>query len=445
MNARELQSTTSASRRCVSPSALKRDNRRIWSYHVEAHHPREGHYILHIATQSLATTFDIRTFNETLYCLECGSVFQSAVPESAFQPCEYEYEALDHSKDQIRFIVLDAGEEADPISCRIYTRQLRHKYEKRTVWVGAICIDQTSAHERNHQVSMMDRIYKGAFIVEICIHDPGQCYEGAMMFFASAGPERGHLTDLDNLAFHTGHKRGHLADLDGRAFQQHPHVAQLKALLRRRYFTRVWIIQEVLLAKVAMLHVNNDIVQFAQHTLEVVQETCRANYVHIDSLEKWASILKRDRGIMSCLRLAMACSASDPKDKVFAITSLLRPEIRFLIPINYTSSLGEVLRNAVTACIAECGDLSILSYASLPSNGKHSLGMDPTFTATHFKEFLANEDYEDEPVVFFERPVECSPITWSIANGTCSCFYRRATWARAISVPSTQRGPHRRL
>jgi sulfur relay (sulfurtransferase) DsrC/TusE family protein len=61
----------------------------------------------------------------------------------------------------------------DPISCHgeellvtsnciAAMRQLRHKYRTRVLWIDAICIDQNSKNERNHQVRLMGEIYSTA-------------------------------------------------------------------------------------------------------------------------------------------------------------------------------------------------------------------------------------------------------------------------------------------
>lgn len=42
---------------------------------------------------------------------------------------------------------------------------LRHETEERTLWIDAICIDQSNVHERNQQVSLMSYIYTRAEMV----------------------------------------------------------------------------------------------------------------------------------------------------------------------------------------------------------------------------------------------------------------------------------------
>ena len=83
----------------------------------------------------------------------------------------------------------------------------------------------------------------------------------------------------------------------------------------------------------------------------------------------------------------MQCSATDSRDKIFAIASLLRPEVRGLISIDYSTRLKEIFQDAVTACIADCGDLDILCFASLSPD--REVKTTPNFTIAHFQAFLA--------------------------------------------------------
>jgi hypothetical protein len=52
-------------------------------------------------------------------------------------------------------------------NCDSALRQLRSKTRKRRIWVDAICINQEDVNDRNHQVDMMDLVYKKAKRVHI--------------------------------------------------------------------------------------------------------------------------------------------------------------------------------------------------------------------------------------------------------------------------------------
>ena len=108
-----------------------------------------------------------------------------------------------------------------------------------SLWVDQICIDQSSINERNHQVSVMGQIYRQASTVLIWLGPAGQNSDLAMKMLA------------DGKVLAQAGKRPNWYD-DSRGY---PQIAKesfwkpLLSLLQRPYWCRVWIVQEVLLAK----------------------------------------------------------------------------------------------------------------------------------------------------------------------------------------------------
>jgi hypothetical protein len=47
-------------------------------------------------------------------------------------------------------------------NCVLAMRRLRHRFRTRLLWIDAICIDQTSGEEKQHQVQLMGDVYSKA-------------------------------------------------------------------------------------------------------------------------------------------------------------------------------------------------------------------------------------------------------------------------------------------
>lgn len=116
--------------------------------------------------------------------------------------------------------------------------QLREKQEYTPVWVDAICINQKNKEELNHQLSLMSRIYCDATWVifwlgkdDATTHKAAQCLEGL---------ERAESFIIQSM----GHNKPATEFLDSIP-RQSRHALTL--LLRRRWFSRVWTLQEALL------------------------------------------------------------------------------------------------------------------------------------------------------------------------------------------------------
>jgi hypothetical protein len=265
-------------------------------------------------------------------------------------------------------------------NCRNTLRQLRRADRIRHVWLDAICINQGHTSERNHQVSIMDQIYRKAAAVAICVQRTGHDYQGALDLLAPDGASRDKLKLLTQSEL-----------------QERPEVLQLISLFDARYFSRVWVIQEVLSAEVAVLHVNDRTVRFTGEALRAPDALFQAVRLDIPRLPRWASIWTRKWDIISLLSMSLNCSASDPRDKVFAIVSLLEPEVRAMISIEYMATTQEVFTQAVMACIRACGDLEILSFAEVLSEERKPA--EASFTMDNFLQFLqqrkARRDLQD--------------------------------------------------
>lgn len=311
---------------------------------------------------------DIRKFDEVRCCLACGeAVFESSPTATTKEIAgsSYQYRRLNYTLGQeIRLIELLPGLPSDDIRCNIvhvnlddnpefeavsytwatedgddtlsktiYTsnnaaisvtanclsalRQLRRISSIRRLWVDAVCIDQTNTSERNHQVTMMTQIYTKAVNVRICIED------------LQTRPFVDHPVPIDY----------------GPLFEWLPNPTNfipeliyrsLKRLISLRYFQRVWVIQEVALARVLYLHVNYREILFSRAILQYIQRKYPTKGVlSWDTSSKIADVL-------TCLRAGRGVQCADPKDKVFAVLGLMEPVARSLIPINYALKVEEL-------------------------------------------------------------------------------------------------------
>jgi hypothetical protein len=104
----------------------------------------------------------------------------------------------------------------------IALRHLRSAVKSRTLWVDAVCIDQSNPKERAQQVRLMDRIYKSASTVLVWL-----------------GPSEKN-SDLVMRRIQFFHKKYWLT---------YEFQVGLMEILYRPWFTRIWVIQEFLLGK----------------------------------------------------------------------------------------------------------------------------------------------------------------------------------------------------
>ncbi|KAG9615622.1 HET-domain-containing protein, partial [Aureobasidium melanogenum] len=118
-------------------------------------------------------------------------------------------------------------------------RILRHpRRNKRRLWIDALCIDQKNQEEKSLQISHMSIIFNSATKVLVWL-----------------GPDD---SDSD-LAFEFV-RRCLNSDVFDRAMRD-PHVSKdikaLVSLMKRPWFSRRWIVQEIAVARAAILHCGN--------------------------------------------------------------------------------------------------------------------------------------------------------------------------------------------
>ena len=250
------------------------------------------------------------------------------------------FEALSYTwgekKDGL-FVKILAEGEAYAISIRpnleSALRQLRSPKEYKFFWVDALCINQEDEDEKSSQIQRTSDIYNNATNVCVWLGVEEEDSAKAMNFIRRCL----NLDDFDQLV------RDSLASKEW---------AALFALMRRPWFSRRWIIQEIALARNATLHCGKDQVdwrEFAdvtslfasrQHDIrQLFRESTafrnppdylgdlnelgavRLVYASDNLVRKWEDgrIMERLLSLEALMSSLSAFEASDPHDIVYAI------------------------------------------------------------------------------------------------------------------------------
>jgi hypothetical protein len=137
-------------------------------------------------------------------------------------------------------------------------RYMRLKDKVRVLWLDAICINQADDGERGHQVSQMGMIYSQATTVRVWLGLPDHSTRTACRFFSNP-----------STAQQLKQRAAALIDLWA--------VLQLCS---RKYWERLWIIQEIVLAVRIDIHCGEMILPW-----EVLGEVLFAVEELVESLE----------------------------------------------------------------------------------------------------------------------------------------------------------------
>ncbi|ORY10634.1 heterokaryon incompatibility protein-domain-containing protein [Clohesyomyces aquaticus] len=215
-------------------------------------------------------------------------------------------------------------------NCEAALRRIRRPEWKRMIFVDAVCINQETIAERNHQVKLMGTIYSQ---VEQVLIYPSELHR-------------------DTIAALQTFK-------DGDAFPYELWYL-VKKFLSRRWFRRIWVIQELVLARKARIILNQHVIVLSPEFVLRIRDLCARE--GFDVLGPLAFDLGvRSHSLFLSLQATKVCEATDPKDKVFAIMGLLDPSIQSQLSVDYSCSVSEIYTAAVIAVILEQQQLSILS------------------------------------------------------------------------------------
>lgn len=289
----------------------------------------------------------------------------------AYEPLSYTWEdydtvqpSLDNIEDDVHpaLFLLDTDRYLELTSnCAKALCSVRKSETDRTIWVDSICVNQDDAEERSHQVDLMKEIYARAFTVLIYLgrESSESDISSNMAMSLLSQPDRLRLRQLD---------------------QQE--VKSLKRLFRRHYFRRMWIVQEVTLAKTLEFHcgpVTSYVSDFAGKPLEAI--------LQVGSTPPWLRHSKQrvsnrprhhvprhhvprhhERSqaaqMLNLIVDTSLCDCKDERDRIFALFSLLNPGNEERLRADYKLSTAQVF-TGIAAYLATNGLLwGVLTLAS---------------------------------------------------------------------------------
>lgn len=237
-------------------------------------------------------------------------------------------------------------------NCWEMLRALRRRTCPRVLWVDAICINQRDIIEREAQVNKMGRIYEEALRVVVHL---GEDLVSAVP--PGAYPNRLGLHELQNSAV--------------------PGLG-LNDILKRKYFRRVWVIQELMLSKQAVFRIGA-IEFWANHITRKCLQSVDPGWDWSKSGAPWLQHTSskwipstRKTALYDMLLLAHACESADIRDKLFAILGVVEDHNLYA---DYSISAKHLFIGTFAHILLNLGDTRVLSRAA----GLGFIGYAPTW------------------------------------------------------------------
>ncbi|EFQ86072.1 hypothetical protein PTT_18789 [Pyrenophora teres f. teres 0-1] len=246
-------------------------------------------------------------------------------------------------------------------------------------WIDAICINQEDPEERTCQVTMMATIYQSAHIVHAWLgeedNDTGPAFELIKVLAKRIqGRQKAErincLKDVTPKAVSSGELRAkHALFADLSAWKS------MARFFQRTYFTRVWTIQEIKLARKLRALCGSHAVDWG----DIIKVS---EFLTLSPWTRWISdfitdshhtnhavpnILETEKMAGDLLYALIRCRrfmAGDPRDKVYALLGVVGDSVRGksrLEPVYSGRSVTETYTLAAVQILEDSDDLLLLS------------------------------------------------------------------------------------
>jgi len=215
----------------------------------------------------------------------------------------------------------------------------------RYIWIDSICVNQQDLQERSKQVALMSTIYRTATYVAIWLGESDESSKLAIRSLRLAAHSQNSVMTANRLC------------------------DEIIPLLRKEYFTRLWIVQEILLASKLVLMTGDQEVRWAELT-EVIRNLCELSLprspAHSPSHRIAGSAVvtlihaRHANGrsmkeqvdpadvLFDILRRHATAGCSDVRDKVFGLLSIEHMGGRVGLRAEYAISSQELLLRILT-------------------------------------------------------------------------------------------------
>ncbi|KAI4858973.1 heterokaryon incompatibility protein-domain-containing protein [Hypoxylon rubiginosum] len=294
--------------------------------------------------------------------------------------------AIDHSPSCSLSVTQNLG---------VALRHLRDRVKPRTLWIDAICIDQSSTSERSQQVQRMDKIYQHAARVVIWLGPEADNSNAIMDILA----EMGSSIRLD-WATHVCEPSVPSAQykiLETKIRENgDAALTALSHLLARPWFERLWVVQE------AKLSDSEAIVNCGQSTMhwdtflkgvigiysdsDLAKATLNARLLAI--MDLYFDVKNRMR-LEELLNNTQTLQCSDKRDKIYAIMGLISEPLS--IGVDYSLSVSQVYEDVFRRYLGHRRTLDLLTWCELNKNSPRRPTWVPDWSAPRITNPMENE------------------------------------------------------
>ncbi|EHK43251.1 uncharacterized protein TrAtP1_001539 [Trichoderma atroviride] len=226
-------------------------------------------------------------------------------------------------------------------NCVSALRRLRYQDRPRILWIDTLSIDQSNVAERNHQVSLMAAIYSSATNVAIYLGEASQDSDLAIDF----------IIECDKPS----------ADTNSLSYPKSAELVQaLSSFFYRPWFTRVWVIQEVVLPATGIAYCGDKTLSWSAIKHFNSWNTTNKWLQQLPFVVSAPNVSQTEHRVklpmLKLLVQARHCEATDARDKIYSMLSLLdTSDNQFNLKPRYEDAVAKVYTDCALALMADNG------------------------------------------------------------------------------------------
>jgi len=312
---------------------------------------------------------------------------------------------------------------------------------KRMLWIDAICINQSNNSEKSHQVMRMKDIYVNASNVLVWTGKADNLsditFDTLERFAADDGTPDGSTTHRDILA--TAEERR----------------AAIQLFINRPYFSRVWVVQEVVVARNATVLCGSFSITFDMLYVTLQRMTgsgfypfsaATTNVTYLgDWRERFLEMAAPDSKENIDLRFFMDSrdrNATNLRDKIYSLRGLIANNaLAAGITVDYDKSVERVYTDFSKHLLNTCPDLRILSVVILRHRTTTTLELPswvPDWSQPKYGGGILNRYYRFAPTTLFHAAGASKPRVTVAGDSDRICLegIRLDTVERVIRIKS---------
>lgn len=292
------------------------------------------------------------------------------------------YEAMSYTwgdpKDQVPLRVRDQTVMI-PRNLENALKRLRHPDRRRYIWADAVCINQEDISERGQQVSIMRRIYTKARRVLVWLGQDKTDY--AKLAFTTICDIVRSWRPANNPQKFSSYKEAFEPQKEGLNIDEDGWTA-LQAMFQTEYFTRFWVIQELVLGQNATVVWGSHSISWGLVGISAAWLLTRGWATNPDwpisaaynAFLIYVLPLARRSAISSFSKLDLSAvlsttigkfKSTDARDRIFALLGMPfsgnDPEKEQLVTPDYTADVKSVYLDATKRMLSQDANLRLLS------------------------------------------------------------------------------------